>query len=544
MTANRAEATAAGPDWARGAARLAGRLKGLRPWRRFGLAIALGGLSVLALPPISAAPLLFVTVPLLIWLLDGTGSRRAAFAVGWGFGFGYFLFGLYWVAFALTVDLARFWWVMPFAIAGLPAGLAVLWGTVAAVWRALPWRGAHRVLGFALLMGAMEWVRGHALTGFPWNLPGYVWIDWLPILQAASVVGLYGLTFLTLLVAASPAAVVARDGQASRRAAVLPAMALVAILAVTGWGLQRVPGAPVATVPDVQLRLVQGNIPQVEKWDPAFARRNFEVQRQLSVAEGFPAVTHVIWPETAVPYNVMGDPLARELLAQVTPAGGMTLVGAPRFGGTDADQTYWNSLLALDDTGTVQAVFDKFHLVPFGEYVPDWAWFLTAVGADVSGAGGYSAGDGPVTLDLPGLPPMSPLICYEVIFPAQVTADGQRPAWLLNITNDAWYGETAGPHQHFAIAQARAVEEGMPLVRVASTGISGVVDPFGRVTARLGLGSQGVVDAPLPQALPQPTPYARHGDLWLWLMLGTTSLVVVLWPIATRRQPRTNTFEQ
>ena len=536
MTVARTDAdAAAGPGWARGGVRLAERLRGLRPWHRFALAVALGGLSVLALPPVSAAPLLLITLPLLIWLLDGTGGWRGAFAAGWGFGFGYFVFGLYWVAFALTVDLARFWWVMPFAVAGLPAGLAILWGAVAAVWRMLPWRGADRVLGFALLMGAMEWVRGHALTGFPWNLPGYVWIDWQPILQVASVIGLYGLTFLTLAIAASPAAIVMRDGQSPRRAAAVPAVALVAILALAAWGMQRVPGTPSPSVPDVRLRLVQANIPQVEKWDPAFARRNFERQRQLSVAQGFPSITHVIWPETAVPYNVMGDPLVRELLGQVTPPGGMMLAGAPRFGGTETEPAYWNSLLALDDTGAVQAVFDKFHLVPFGEYVPDWAWFLTAIGADVSGAGSYSAGDGPVTLDLAGLPPVSPLICYEVIFPGQVTDSRQRPAWLLNITNDAWYGETAGPHQHFAIARARAVEEGMPLVRVAATGISGVIDAYGRVTARLGLGSQGVLDAALPQALAQPTAYARHGDLWLWVMLGTTALAAVLWPIATRR---------
>ena len=536
MTIARTDAAAApGPAWGRRVVRLAEQMRGLRPWRRFGLAMVLGSLSVLTLPPVSAAPLLFVTLPLLIWLLDGTGSRGGAFAVGWGFGFGYFVFGFYWIAFALTVDLARFWWVMPFAIAGLPAGLAILWGAVATAWRALPWRGPDRIFGFALLMGTMEWVRGHALTGFPWNLPGYVWVEWQPVLQIASVIGLYGLTFLTLLIAAAPAAMVARDGRMSRRPAVLPALALAVLLGMTAWGLQRVPATPSPSVPDVRLRLVQANIPQVEKWDPGFARRNFERQRQLSVAEGFPAVTHVIWPETAVPYDVVGQPVVQELLGQVTPPGGMMLVGAPRFGGTDTEPAYWNSLLALDDTGTVQATFDKFHLVPFGEYVPDWAWFLTAVGADVSGAGSYSAGEGPVTLELPGLPPVSPLICYEVIFPAQVTGDGPRPGWLLNITNDAWYGETAGPHQHFAIARARAVEEGLPLVRVAATGISGVIDPFGRVTGKLDLGSQGVLDADLPQALVQPTPYARHGDLWLWAMLALTGIAAVLWPIAGRR---------
>lgn len=536
MTVLRSDATAAaGPAWAQGAVRLAGRLRGLRPWRRFGLAVALGGLSVLALPPVSAAPLLFVTLPALVWLLDGTGGRRGAFAVGWGFGFGYFLFGLYWIAFALTVDLARFWWVLPFAVAGLPAGLAILWGVVAAVWRTLPWRGGDRILGFALLMGAMEWVRGHALTGFPWNLPGYAWVDWQPILQSASLIGLYGLTFLTLAVAAAPAAVVTRDGGASRLGLALPAVAIVALLATTIWGLQRVPDTASPGVPEVRLRLVQANIPQIEKWDPSFARRNFEIQRQLSVAPGADAVTHVIWPETAVPYDIEGEPLVRELLGQVTPPGGMILVGAPRFGGTDTERTYWNSLLALDDAGEVQGSFDKFHLVPFGEYVPDWAWFLTAVGAVASGAGSYSAGEAPVTLDLTGLPPVSPLICYEIIFPARVTDGAGRAAWLLNITNDAWYGETAGPHQHFAIARARAVEQGIPLVRVAATGISGVIDPFGRVTARLDLGSQGVLDADLPQALPDTAPYARYGDLGLWIMFGVTGLLAILWPIASRQ---------
>lgn len=503
----------------------------LTGWRRLAMAVALGAIASLAMPPAGAAPVLLFSVPSMLWLLDGARSRWAAFSVGWGFAFGFLLFSLYWIAFALTVDLPRFFWMIPFAAAGLPAFLAVFTGLATLGVHLLRLSGLAAALGFAVLWSVTEWLRGHVLTGFPWNLPGYAWVDWPAVLQSVSVVGIYGLTVLTAVLAALPAALVDRRGRRwSPRGAMAFGVALALFVAMAGVGAWRLAQAEGGTVPGVVLRLVQPNIPQAQKWDTESRLENFLQHRALSVSAGPRPVTHVIWPETAVLYALTRDANARAAIAAVTPTGGLTLTGAPRFAPEGTEPRHWNSLLAIDSRGEVVAIYDKSHLVPFGEYVPfrDILPIDTVVPSRVD----YSAGAGVRTLVLPGLPPVSPLICYEAIFPGSVVAetrdDGERPSWLLNITNDAWYGQTAGPYQHFAIAQTRAVEEGMPLVRVASTGISGVVDPYGRVAARLGLDERGVLDVDLPAALAEATAYSRYGDLAFWMLACVFGTIAVM----------------
>jgi len=520
--------------------RIAGRLGALTGWRRLAAAFAFGGLATFALPPAHAVPVLFAAFPALLWLLDGVERPRTAFAVGWFFGFGHHLLGLYWVTWALFTDIGQFWWALPLSTTGLPMGLALFTGLVALiVWAlanwALPARGLARALLFAVVWTAVEWLRGHALTGFPWNLIGYSWVGTLPVLQAVSVTGIYGLGLLTVLVAALPAAF-ADPAEPPRRTA----LALLAGLALFGgigaWGAMRLAGAPADTVPGVRLRLIQAGIEQRYKWDPAARRQVFESQLELAAQPAAdPAagpVTHVIWPETAIPYFIEHDMAGRQAVAAVTPPGGLTLTGAPRRqAGPDGQPRYYNSLLAIDAGGRVTATFDKFHLVPFGEYMPLRSWL--PVGAIAGYGSEFSAGPGPVTLPLAGLPPVSPLICYEVIFPGAVVDASARPQWLLNLTNDAWYGHTAGPHQHFAISRVRAVEEGLPLVRSAQTGISGVVDAHGRVTAELGLGARGVLDAALPVGLADPTIYGRAGD---WVLVVLLMICTALAGFARQRR--------
>lgn len=498
---------------------LAGSVAGLCGLRRYGLAFLLGALAALALPPFNAVPVLLVSFPLLVWLLDGARSGRACFATGWWFGFGHHLAGLYWISNALLVDAASFAWLIPFVACGLPAVLALFVGAVAWLFRRAGGAGAGRILLFAALWTAGEWLRGHLFTGFPWNLLGYVWTASDAMLQAAALFGIYGLSLLTVLAAASPAAL-APPAQAARRPAVLWPVALGAalLLAVGVGGGLRLAGAEAGVVDGVRLRIVQANIPQRLKWEPEqrldIFRRHLELSAQPS-PQGPP--THVIWPETAVPFLLADEPAALRAAARVVPPGGALLTGAPRAErGADGELRLWNSLLAVDDAGAVVAVFDKFHLVPFGEYVPFRDWLDIA--KITPGAIDFTPGPGPRTLRLPHLPPFSPLICYEVIFPGAVVAPDDRPRWILNVTNDGWYGRSTGPYQHLAIARVRAVEEGLPLVRAANTGISAVVDAYGRVRARLGLDERGVIDADLPAALP-PTPYARHGDLALVPML-------------------------
>lgn len=493
-------------------------------WRRRGLAMLFGVLAALALPPIHALPLLWVAFPGLIWLLDGASRGRQAFADGWWFGFGHFSVGLYWISYALLVDPVRFGWLVPFAIFGLGGLLGIFVGIAVFFTRRLTSPGVPRVLGLALAWVLFEWVRSWIFTGFPWNLIGSVWMPVLPVVQFAAVAGTYGLGLLTVVVAAMPAVLV-HPGR-SNQGAVLASLLILA--AVAGWGGIRLTGGSTPSVPDVRLRLVQPNIEQTLKWKPEMRLAHLQEHLDLTLSPGWDKVTDVIWSETAAPSFLERDPTARAMMAAATPPGGLLITGAVRgtLPGVDPFRV-WNSMLVLTRGGEITATYDKSHLVPFGEYVP--LHNLLPLDKVTAGSVDFTPGTGVATLALPGLPAVGPLICYEVIFPDEVVDRAHRPAWLLNITNDGWYGISAGPYQHFAAARLRAVEEGLPLVRAANTGISGVIDPYGRVLSHLPLGTQGVLDAPLPTPLPAAMPFARFGlfaTLALWIL---TALALGLW---------------
>jgi len=479
-----------------------------RPLPRCLLAGLAGMLAALAMPPIGLVPVYLISLPALVWLADGVATRRGAFLVGWSHAFGFHVIGLYWVAVSMTVDPA-FYWMIPFGVVGLPALLSLLSGIAVTAWWVIPGRGPGKVLLLAVLLLAGEYLRGFIFTGFPWNLPGYAWVPWLPVLQTVSLVGVYGLSLVTLALGFVPAMLA--GPHRGRAGWGIAALLVVLAGAGTAWGWARLPDGAAATVPDIRLRLVQPNIPQELKWVRELWDQHFENLSELTLQapEGAPP-TVVIWPETAIPYMVTSSPTTRQALAQLVPEDGLLITGAPRTEEmADGGRRYFNSLVAVDGAGAIQGVYDKHHLVPFGEYMPLGRYLplQSIAGRSVD----YSFGAGPTTLALPGLPPVAPFICYEAIFPGAVTGEA-RPGWLLNITNDGWFGRTWGPHQHFATAVTRAVEEGLPLVRVAGTGISGVVDPYGRTLERLDLGERGIIDHDLPAAL-RPTPYARWRDL-------------------------------
>jgi apolipoprotein N-acyltransferase len=496
---------------------------GLSGWRRHGFAACLGALAAAALSPVDMAPLLVIAFSGLVWLMDGCIGRRDAALLGWSFGFGFFLSGLYWISAALFVDIAQFWWLVPFALLGMPVGLAIFTAlaTLAAheATRRFGLLGAARILVLAVAWVVAEWLRGHLLTGFPWNLIGYAWAGAFPgalaMLQLTAVTGIYGLSLLTVLAAALPARL--GDLGRGRHWAVAAAALLLAVPAAGGaWRLAH---APRETVPGVTLRLVQPSIPQTIKNDPDALAQNFRRLLALSAARGADKVTHLVWPEAAAPPLLERFADERQAIAAVIPRGGLLLTGTERAEPTTGwpPRHVWNSVVVLDDRGDIVATYDKAHLVPFGEYVPLHS--ILPMDRIAPGMGEFTAGPGPRTLTLPGLPPVSPLVCYEAIFPGAVIDPAKRPQWLLNVTNDAWYGVSSGPFQHLAIARVRAVEEGLPLVRAANNGVSAVIDPFGRigrridgeVAARLDLDSIGVLDAPLPRAL-GTTPYERFRD--------------------------------
>ena len=367
------------------------------------------------------------------------------------------------------------------------------------------------------------------LTGFPWNPLGSVWDGVLPELQVGAVTGIWGLSLLTAVVVMAPALLA---DPLSRRGKAL-VLAVVVGLPLAGWigGAIRLAGAPDPHDPDalvsgLRLRLVQPNLPQANKWRDDLREANLREQVALSRSPGFETVTTVVWPETAASYFLDLDPLHREIVASAAPLGGLILTGAPRITPRDVEPfQVWNSLFAVTANAEVVGVYDKSHLVPFGEYVPFRG--LLPMTKMTHGGTDFSPGPGPRTLDLPGLPPVSPLICYEAIFPHAVVAAGpERPAWLLAITNDGWFGQSAGPYQHLAAARMRAIEEGLPLARAANTGISAMIDPYGRELGRLPLGGKGVLDAPLPKPV-AITPYGRFGNLpALLLLLGCLGLAI------------------
>lgn len=491
--------------------RLAARTTALRGWRRYGLALGLGLASALAFQPLGLVPALLPAFAGLVWLIDGSRTWRAAFAAGWWFGVGQFAAGLYWVSISFLVEPEKYAWMIPFVVFGMAAGLALFPAAATLAVALSRARGAGRVLALAVAWTAAEWLRGYVFTGFPWNLVGNIWTVSDATLQLAALTGVYGLSLLTVVIAALPAtlgdAPAAGRGRPMRRWRPT-AVAASLVIALWAGGEIRLAAAGAPDRSGVRLRVVQANIAQKLKWRRDRRAANFAEYIKLTRGAGFEAVDIVIWPETATPFFLEQNVARRRQAAAAAPAGGVLITGGLRAARDPV--RFWNSILAILPTGEVAATYDKHHLVPFGEYMP----LKGLIGLEklTQGRTDFTAGPGPRTLTVAGLPSFSPLICYEIIFPGRVLDPDQRPRWLLNTTNDAWFGTSAGPYQHFASARMRAVEEGLPVVRAANTGISGVIDPFGRVTGRIGLNRKGILDARLPGPISPVTLYGRFGD--------------------------------
>ncbi len=477
---------------------LIGRLSALKGWRADLAAFAAGLLSALSLPPVYVLPALLVAIPVLLRLIQGASRPLVAARRGWWFGFGLHLIGLYWITEAILIEAARFWWLVPLAVPALSAVLAVFIAVPAAiVWRARPgWRAACALAGTWVLA---DLARQFVATGFPWNPLGSVWA--FPgrlgdiMIQPASLIGTHGLTLVTILLASLPLL-----GWAWR------AGGAAVLVLWFGYGLIRI-DQPMPPAPDLSVFLIQGNVAQGQKWDRSLMvsifRHYLALTRQAAEqADGHPAV--IVWPETASPAQLQTDPEARRLIAEAAD-GAPVLAGSVRF---DADGYPLNSLFALGAGGVIEDIYDKWHLVPFGEYQPAWL----PLGIQIVPGGGFAKGPGPRTLHVPGLPPAGALICYEAIFPSQVIDPNDRPDWMVNVTNDAWFGNSTGPRQHLIAARMRAVEEGLPLMRAANTGISAGFDAKGHELGRLGTQIGGILQVRLPPALPV-TIYARSGLL-------------------------------
>lgn len=502
-------------------ARLHARICALAGWRRRGVALILGAVSAFAFAPVYAVPMLVPSLVGLWWLVQSSTTRRRAFAIAWVWGVGHFAAGNFWIANSFLLDIARFGWMVPPVIGGLASYLA-LYPALAA---ALAWRrddlSLARIMAFSACWTGAEWLRGHVLTGYPWNLAAYIWDGSGTMMQSAALWGSWGLSLVTVLAFTLPAA--AADPKEPRRRRSALAAAILLPGALWAGGALRLGGASDGHVPDVRIRIVQANVSQAEKLQGGFARQHFEHHVRLTRdTPGWDAVTHVVWPESAANFLIDREPELRRMMAGVVPAGGALLTGTVRGAPQQGPlQQVWNSLVVIDPAGNIRATADKAHLVPLGEYVPLRGLF-PFISKLTPGSMDFSAAPGPVTVAVPHAPPAGPSICYEVIFPLSVVDSAARPGWLVNITNDGWFGNSPGPYQHFAAARFRSVEEGIPMVRAANTGISGVIDGYGRVLTRSRLGIEAVIDTDLPVVL-APTPFARFGAA-LPLLLGLLAL--------------------
>ncbi|CTQ34551.1 apolipoprotein N-acyltransferase [Jannaschia rubra] len=469
----------------------------------FPLAFAAGAAAVLALPPFSVLPAALLAYSALFLLVADAGPRRGL-ALGWAFGLAYFAFGLSWIAESFAVDAERFGWMAVPAVAGLSALLALFPALACAAFTRVHTSGATGAVLFATCWTAAEWLRGHVLTGFPWNLTGYALAEFDMLRQSAAWTGSYGLSFLVVLASVLPAAALRAEGVRRTGCLVLFGVLCLAVLAA-GW-LRLAATPPEGT--GVRLRIVQGNIAQAKKWLPDQREAIFARYLRLSAAPG--AFDVLLWPETAFPGDLDEDPAAVARIARMLAPDRILLTGVPERVADAEGTRYFNTIQAYDAEGGPVADYAKHHLVPFGEYVPRWL----PIGRLVETPGDFTPGPGPRTLALPGLPLVGAAMCYEIIFPGHVADDAIRPDWIFNATNDAWFGTSIGPRQHLASARMRAVEEGLPVVRAANTGISAVIDAEGRIRDRLGMERTGIIDAELPAARP-PTLYARLGDLVL-----------------------------
>ena len=508
-------------------------------WRRWLTAFVAGALSALAMAPFDFWPILFLTFPTLVWLIDGTGVGRwggvtTALSTGWWFGFGYFLAGLYWIGYAFLVDAQTFGWLLPIAVIGLPAVLAVYTALGVGLARILWTRGALRILALGVALTTAEWLRGHILTGFPWNAFGYSLTAPLALAQSAAALGIWGLTFIAIVVFASPATMT--DDRAETPSPWLPLLLGLAVLAgFGGYGAMRLSRTPTRFVDKVHLRIMQPNLEQDVRFN--YSARQQVMDRYIALSDrasgpqslGVRDATHLIWPESPFPFFLTREADALAQITQLLRQGTVLITGAMRLAEPvdPANPAAYNSIYVIDHSGSILALYDKVHLVPFGEYLP-FEHILERLGLQelTKQRGGFLAGDRHRLISVPGAPAALPLICYEIIFPGEAIPSGQRPGWIINVTNDGWFGISTGPYQHFQQARVLAIEEGLPVVRAANTGISAVVDPLGRVINSLPLGREGVIDSPLPRPIRAPL-YARVGDAPAALMVAIAFFVVV-----------------
>ena len=448
------------------------------------LAFAAGALASFAMEPSNAWPVFFVALPGLYVLLTKARTSWQAALIGFLFGLGYFLLGLWWIGNALLVDGNEFAWVWPISVVGLPTLLSLFPAAACYIcYRWLDLKTIRGYFGFTACLLLFEWLRGNILSGFPWNLFGYAWADVPELVQVVSLGGIYTLTWLTIIWAALPGFLIV--GIASRRNKIILNVSVIVSVALSfGFGHWRISATTLTYHDNAVVKIVQPNIPQAEKWDRSRMTENFFKNLRLSYpTDNSAEATYIVWPETAISHWYTKDAVSMNLIKQALQSyNGKAYLITGLLRHDPETGSYGNSVVMIDRKGNISNIYDKTHLVPFGEFIPLQKWIPIKPVANFSG---FKAGAGSEAMITPEGLRYVAMVCYEIIFSGIIPhKKGNLPDFIINVTNDAWYGMSAGPYQHFTNASFRAVEEGIPLIRSANTGISALINPLGQVEYR------------------------------------------------------------
>jgi len=484
-----------------------------KPKRIWFVAVLLGFILALGQAPVSLPIGVITSIPILGYCAFRAGNWKQTFAIGWWAGLGYFGLSMIWLVEPFFVEPEKHAILAPFALIAMSGGLALFWGGAFAFSKQFGTGLGRYIVGLAVAWAIAEYLRSILFTGFPWGLLGYTWIE-TPIAQLVAVVGPFGMVFITtfggLLMLSFP-----------NKRFTAPVITLLFFIILWAGGAWRIPDVQIKQETNIRVRLIQPNAPQHQKWDPEWISVFFRRTLELTSSPMKEPVDLVIWPETAVPFALRGDTDNLQILSDAAGPNAHIIAGIRRFEGNNL----YNSMVHLDQNGELLWVYDKSHLVPFGEYIP-FSEYLSGLGLRGMAANlqGFSSGAGPEVILANGLPSYLAMICYEAIFPSFARTGDDRPEFLMHITNDAWFGDTIGPFQHLVQVQFRAIEQGLPAARSANTGISAVIDPYGRIVSRLKLNEAGVLDADLPVPL-SPTIYARFGELPFFVMMLLLGLI-------------------
>lgn len=489
-------------------------------------AFCLGCLLAAALPPFYYFGAAFLAFSGLVWLCCQVTGKTALAATGYWFGFGFFAAGFYWIGNALLVDAEQTGWLYPFVL--------FLNGAFFGIFTIVPiyiTRYGKTVVAKLLLLAAgwglcAEWLRGVFLTGFPWNPVSSILAFHPAMLQTLSWWGTYGLSVVAVALFSLPAVALVHPQKKQ-----MWAVGVAALFPVLLWGYGEFVLPPKGEIPSgqqIKIRLVQPSIPQELKWNRTVMEENFRKYIDLSRQEGLNNADFVVWGETASAFDLTFDKAHRIAASSAVPATGYLISGSLRYEINGNDYTPYNSMLVIDSAGNVVDVYNKSHLVPFGEYIPLRKYLPAWVRPVANTIAEFGKGRQYQTITLDGYPEFAPLICYEVIFPGQVVRKENKPKWMVVVTNDGWYGLSSGPEQHLVAAQMRAVEEGISVVRSANSGISAIISPYGQITARIGLNKTGVADGVVYADQARQTLFGRFGNRLLLLLCGFFLLCAVL----------------